>query len=299
MYLCYIDESGTPELPGNSSHFVLAGVSVPIWHWKDADRGISSVLAGYGLADAELHTAWMLRPYLEQSRIPNFDNQTRSQRRALVDRYRAGELLRLQQAANSKAYRQAKKNYAHTTAYAHLTHAERQRAVYEIADMVGSWGFARLFAECIDKLYFDPTRTTRSIGEQAFEQVISRFEQYLQKTHESAAGQKNFGLLVHDNNQTVSHKHTEMMRKFHKSGTLWTHVDRIIETPLFVDSRLTRLVQIADLCSYALRRYVERGEAALFQRVFPRADRFKGFAVGVRHWAPQSCTCDICKSHSI
>ena len=24
MYLCYIDESGTPELPGNSSHFVLA-----------------------------------------------------------------------------------------------------------------------------------------------------------------------------------------------------------------------------------------------------------------------------------
>jgi hypothetical protein len=27
-------------------------------------------------------------------------------------------------------------------------------------------------------------------------------------------------------------------------------IDNIIETPLFVDSRLTRMVQIADLCSY-------------------------------------------------
>jgi hypothetical protein len=33
MYLCYIDESGTPESSGNTSHFVLAGISIPIWHW--------------------------------------------------------------------------------------------------------------------------------------------------------------------------------------------------------------------------------------------------------------------------
>ena len=30
MQLCYIDESGTPELTGNTSHFVLAGISVLI-----------------------------------------------------------------------------------------------------------------------------------------------------------------------------------------------------------------------------------------------------------------------------
>ena len=271
---------------------------MPIWHWKDADRDIAGVLHGYGLADAEMHTAWMLRTYLEQSRIPNFDALSRSQRRAAVDRYRAGELLRLQGAANSKAYRQLKKNYAHTNAYVHLTRDERQRAVREVADTISVWGFARLFAECIDKLYFDPARAGRSIGEQAFEQVISRFEQFLRITHESAMGQKNYGLLVHDNNQTVSKKHTDMMRGFHKRGTLWTHIERIIETPLFVDSRLTRLVQVADLCGYALRRYVERGETDLFQRVFRRADRFKGAAVGVRHYtAPQGCSCDICRSH--
>ena len=57
MYLCYIDESGTPEIPGNTSHFVLAGLSMPIWHWRDADREITQVLARYGLADQEFHTA--------------------------------------------------------------------------------------------------------------------------------------------------------------------------------------------------------------------------------------------------
>lgn len=298
MYLCYIDESGTPELPGNSSHFVLAGLSLPIWHWKDADREIGRILDGYGLADAELHTAWMLRKYLEQLRIPGFEQLNRSQRRAAADRYRAGELLRLQRESDSKAYRQAKKNFAQTIAYAHLTYQERRQVVQEVADAIGNWGFARLFAECIDKLHFDPAKTGRTVSEQAFEQVISRFEQYLQKTHESVHGQRNFGLLVHDNNQTVSLKHTDLMRRFHERGTLWTNIERIIETPLFVDSRLTRLVQVADLCSYALRRYVENHESDLFLRLFQRADRFKGSAVGVRHFtAPQGCSCEICRNH--
>jgi hypothetical protein len=62
-----------------------------------------------------------------------------------------------------------------------------------------------LFAECIDKLHFDPNRGGRSIDEQAFEQVVSRFEQYLVNAYESK-GQKNYGLLVHDNNETVARK---------------------------------------------------------------------------------------------
>ena len=68
MYLCYLDESGTTGAStGDTSHFVLAGLSIPIWHWRDADRGVSRVLKAYGLADTELHTAWMLRKYLDSS----------------------------------------------------------------------------------------------------------------------------------------------------------------------------------------------------------------------------------------
>lgn len=114
VYLCYIDESGTPEVPGNGTHFVLAGVSIPISYWRQADRQVSLILSRYGLENEELHTAWIARKYLEQSKITNFEKLDWSDRRSAVTRYRTAELLRLQKLRSSKPYRQAKKNYAHT-----------------------------------------------------------------------------------------------------------------------------------------------------------------------------------------
>ncbi len=295
MYVCYIDESGTSALPGNSSHFVLAGLSIPIWHWRGADVEISKALAQHELGAAEIHTAWMVRPIREQKQIQNFDQMDYAARRSAVQRLRAAELLRLQQSRDLRPYYQAKKNQNHTNAYIHLTHAERMAALQHIADIVGGWGFARLFAEAINKLHFDPIRAGRSIDEQAFEQVVSRFHHYLSRTEQP--NQRNYGLLVHDNNQTVAKKHTDLMRNFHMQGTLWTQVDRIIETPLFVDSALTRIVQLADLCSYSIRRFVEKNETDLFRRIFPRADRMGAAAVGVRHYTSPGCGCEICAAH--
>ena len=138
-------------------------------------------------------------------------------------------------------------------------------------------------------------RLTQTINEQSFEQLVSRFEQYLKNI--SNVSQTCFGILVHDNNQTVARKHTNMMKKFHQSGTLWTKLTNIIETPFFVDSELTSMVQIADLCGYALRRYLENGESELFDLVIKRADRKDGIAVGVRHFTKAECSCAICSIH--
>ena len=267
MYPCYLDESGTTGAgTGDTSHFVLAGLSIPIWHWRDADREASRVLAAYGLADAELHTAWMLRKYLEQSRIPGFEQLDAAERRTEVRRRRSNELTRLSGPANDVRRRRARKLHRNTEPYVHLTWEERRRAVLDVAETVSNWGFARLFAECVDKSHFDPSRSRRSVSEQAFEQVVSRFERYLQNLRPRGPGlgaQRNHGLLVHDNNETVARRHTRMMRSFHAAGTPWTSVDCIIETPMFVDSKLTRMVQIADLCAYALRRYLENGETGV------------------------------------
>lgn len=298
MYLCYIDESGTPEVPGNSSHFVLAGLAIPIWHWRDADREVSAVMARYDLKDEELHTAWLRRKYPEQEKIPDFEQRSHADRRFLVQQSRTSHLLRLQREHNQKAYRQAKKNFRHTNAYIHLTYNERVGLTCEVADCVSRWGFARLFAECIDKVHFNPVHTSgRTIEQQGFEQVVSRFERYLRNTSGSQP-QRTYGLLVHDNNQTVDIKHTRLMREFHRRGTLWTNVDHIIETPLFVNSSLTGMVQVADLCSYALRRYVEFGERDLFDHVFHRADRQGQYTVGVRHYSAQTCVCQVCQTHN-
>jgi len=296
MYLCYIDESGTSDIPGNTSHFVLAGISIPISNWKDCDREIGAIKKKYDLADCEIHIAWMLRAYLEQNRIPGFDSLGYQQRRSQVKSERTAEILRLQRANNPKLLKQTKKNFQKTDAYIHLTYTERQNLIREIADQISKWKFARLFAECIDKLHFDPMKTNQSIDEQAFEQIVSRFEQYLQSIGKNKSD-TTYGLLIHDNNETIAKKHTTLMKRFHQQGTLWTKVDNIIETPLFVDSQLTSMVQIADVCAYALRRYLENGEDELLDLIKDRADRKNGVAVGVRHFTNSNCTCTICKEH--
>lgn len=208
MYLCYIDESGTPEVPGTSSHFVLLGIAIPINKWKDYESSIVKIKEKYDLAGKEIHTAFMLRRFIEQDKIQNFEK---------------------------------------------LSYKEREDFILEIAKQIGRWANARIFAECIDKSHYNQTKSQySSINHQAFEQLVSRFETYL-KIATKNLGYKQFGLLIHDNNQTVERKHTEMMTRYQETGTLWTSINGIIETPLFVDSKLTSMVQIADLCSYVLR----------------------------------------------
>jgi len=303
LYICYIDESGTPESPGNTSHYVLAGLSVPIWQWRKCEDDINSIKRRYALEAAEIHTGWILRKYQEQARIPDFETLSYTQRRSEVERSRRAEILRLQASPNRKTFKQQSKTFRHTQPYIHLTYEERHKFIRELATIVSGWGFARLFAECIDKIHFDPSRAPKTPDEQAFEQLVSRFERYLDNISPATDQQPSdklqycYGLLIHDNNETVAKKHTALMKSFHGNGTLWTSINHIIETPLFVSSELTSMIQIADLCSYALRRYLENKEEELFRIIFKRADRFSGATVGVRHYTAPGCSCVICSSH--
>lgn len=295
MYFCYIDESGTPQMPGNTSHYVLAGVSIPISHWKKCDKAISAIKQKYQLLDAEIHTGWILRSYLEQTKIANFEKLSYRDRRYEVDKIRKSELLRLQRINNHSHFKQARKTYKHTDPYIHLTHKERIGFLVEIADWIGKKSFIRIFAECIDKVFFDPAKARRTVDEQALEQLVTRFERYMDNV--STGDKMRYGALIHDNNQTVSRKHTELMKRFHEHGTLFREISHIIETPLFVDSELTSMVQIADLCSVALRRYFENGEGDLLNRISPRFDKYrKNEIVGVRHFTEQGCSCMFCSN---
>lgn len=294
VYFCYIDESGTAQIPGNSSHYVLCGISIPINNWKLCDSQISRIKKKYDLINAEIHTGWILRSYLEQTKIANFEALSPLERRVAVGQYRKKELYKLQKSGNKALYKQTRKNYKKTEEYIHLTHAQRVEFIQEIADLVGKWGFARIFAECIDKSYFDPSLAKNTVDERALEQIVSRFERYMKNVHQSKPDEKIFGALIHDNNETVSKRHTELMKQFHRRGTLWTSIDHIIETPLFVNSELTSMVQIADLCSYVLRRYFENGDTELLERIKKRFDKYQGKVVGLRHYTDDSCTCILC-----
>jgi hypothetical protein len=298
MYLCYIDESGTSEQSGNTSHYVLAGVSIPIWHWKDCDHEINLIKEKYSLTNTEIHTAWILRKYWEQNTVKSFASLDYTHRRASIQSIRRAHLLKLQLPGNNKKYKQTKKNFKETEPYIHLTYEERTQFINEISLCISNWGFARLFAECIDKIYFDSSIAHVTIAEQAFEQLVSRFEQYLKLINiNKSPKSKCLGLLIHDNNETVAKKHTELMSKYLSNGTLWTSIKNIIETPLFVNSNLTSMVQIADVCGYTIRRYLENNEDLRFKLIYKRADTKDGVVVGIRHFTKSDCDCLICKMH--
>lgn len=175
LYFCYIDESGTPEIPGNSSHYVLAGVSIPVHQWKYCDQEVQKIKNRYELGGAEIHTGWIARKYLEQSYIADFDNKSYSERRYEVERLRKQELYRLQKSKNTKHHKQTKKNYKQSQEYIHLSFKERMEFIREVADFLGDLNFVRIFAECIDKVHFDPERARYFVDEQGLEQVVSRF----------------------------------------------------------------------------------------------------------------------------
>ena len=146
----------------------------------------------------------------------------------------------------------------------------------------------------LTKFFLTRRRAPSTVDEQGLEQVVSRFEQYLSSPENAG---KNYGLLIHDNNQTVAKRHTQLMKQFHKKGTFWTFINNIIETPHFVDSSLTSMIQMADICAYSIRRYLENKEEDLFNEIIKRAHRKGNIVVGVRHFANTSCTCKICQSH--
>ena len=144
MRLRYIDESRTPDIPGNTFHFVLAGLSVPEQYWQEHYRQVGAVKGKYALAAAEVHVAWMLRPYVEQQNIPYFDAMGYAERRAQMQRARATEILRLRR-SNARHYKQPRKNCRQTNGYVRLTLTERRQAALELAGLIANWGIVRLY----------------------------------------------------------------------------------------------------------------------------------------------------------
>lgn len=315
MYLCYLDESGVPEIPGNSTHFVLAGIAIPIERWREADASISEIMARYGLAGEELHTAWLLRKYLEQSRIDGFNELDWNERRAQIARLQVAEIHRVRKLGIAKRNAQLKKVYRHISPYIHLTLEERHMLALEIAQAISKWEWAILIASCIDKSFFLTKDKPDMVNASAFSMILLQFAQFLEEaevcgmldredTHQNPI--REFGLLIHDNNATVALKHTRHLRAIQETRSLGSIFERIIEMPLFVDSSLTRMIQIADLWAYSLRRYIENGETELFSILHKRkwtmigGSRYPISRASVHHFAEPSCPCLICmKKHTL
>ncbi|MGH9877813.1 MAG: DUF3800 domain-containing protein, partial [Nitrososphaerales archaeon] len=180
MRICYLDESGIPELTGGTSHFVLLGLSIQAETWKAKDEEVARIKTRFGLAGSEIHTGWLSRRYLEQERIKDFELLATAKRREAVQRARDEFLVRKAALKGSASVQEDRKNFRKTAPYIHLTMVERRELLRQIADTVSQWDDCRIFAECTDKQSFKGISPKIPPFEEAFTQVISRFHRYLE-----------------------------------------------------------------------------------------------------------------------
>jgi hypothetical protein len=286
LAILYLDESGvTNNHPAQTTHYVLAGVAILASDWARRHDELTALKQAYGLdPNAEIHCAWLLRPFPEQLQITGFDAMNSVARRREVLRVRALAVANLEARGTPEQSKQLRTLHRKTTEYVHLNLAQRQRLIAGVVQLVQNWPDTVLFGESIEK------RVARygPLEEAAFEQVVSRFEAWLVR-------QGHSGVVAYDLNDAVYNRITALTARIQRQGGVWRRFAQLAGHPFFVDSRTSSLVQAADVVAYALRRYSERGERALFDPTFGRFDTLNGRLVGLRHYrARQVCPCVIC-----
>ncbi|MBL8298313.1 MAG: DUF3800 domain-containing protein [Rhodanobacteraceae bacterium] len=96
----------------------------------------------------------------------------------------------------------------------------------------------------------------------AFEQLCSRFDLFLARLH-AKHNDTQRGLMVFDKTAAEPRIQT-LAREFKYLGHSWGKTRNYAEVPVFLDSRASRLIQLADLVSYAVYRKYQSGDSLFF-----------------------------------
>ncbi len=132
----------------------------------------------------------------------------------------------------------------------------------------------RLFASVVDKALISPVDPV----EYAFEQLASRFDHYLTRLHKSGNTQR--GVILFDKS-TYETTLQALATDFRTIGHSWGVLRNLSEVPLFMDSKASRLIQLADLIAYSIYRHYERGDSDLFSLIQNGFDAEGGIAHGL------------------
>ncbi len=155
--------------------------------------------------------------------------------------------------------------------------------------LASAYETAQAFACAIHK----PSYPGRDPVEMAFEDLCSRFDLYLARHR--AKGDQQRGLIILDRSahETSLQK---LARDFRVLGTKWGTIRSLADTPLFVDSRASRAVQLADHVAYAVFRRYNAGDSQYFDLIASRFHTEDGITHGVAHkqTVDPRCMCPAC-----
>lgn len=182
-----------------------------------------------------------------------------------------------------------------TSPWNKMTKDEAKGVIKAVLKIVSdSYQTARVFACAVHK----PSFCGKDPVEIAFEDLCSRFDMYLSKM--GSEGDRQRGLLILDES---THETTlqEMARDFRVIGTRWGSIRNLADTPLFINSKASRLTQIADHVAYSVFRRYQSQDTQYFDII---ADRFvseNGVLHGLCHkqFYNDKCMCPACMSRRL
>lgn len=168
--------------------------------------------------------------------------------------------------------------------------AERRKVIADVLSVLKSdQKGATAFGCAVHKASFpgaDPM-------EIAFEEICNRFDRYLQRMHHLGKTQR--GLIVLDESayETTLQK---LAKNFRTIGTRWGLTNNLAEVPLFVDSRVSRCVQLADHVAYAIFRRYNAKDTNYIDLILPKFDNDAGKIHGLVHKQNNepNCMCPPC-----
>jgi len=132
----------------------------------------------------------------------------------------------------------------------------------------------RLFASVINKASVSPHDSIKL----AFEQLASRFDQYLMRLYRKNDTQR--GIIIFDKT-TYESTIQALATDFRTIGHSWGIIRNFSEVPLFLDSKASRLIQLADLVAYSIFRRYERGDERFYSIIESRFDSEGGVVHGL------------------
>lgn len=144
---------------------------------------------------------------------------------------------------------------------------------------------------------------TGDIVQSAYEEISSRFDLYLARLNSvpgirSREQDQHRGLIIMDKTAYEASLQT-LAAAFRRDGNRWgRQLRNIAEVPLFVDSRATRIIQLADHIAYAVFRRYNAEDLTYYNCIEGRFDQEEGIIHGLVHRKPptQFCTCPACLS---
>jgi hypothetical protein len=114
--------------------------------------------------------------------------------------------------------------------------------------------------------------------ELAFEQLASRFDYFLRRSYNQGNNQR--GLIIFDKS-TYESTIQRLAIDFSDMGHTWGKVKTLAEVPLFLDSKTSRLIQLADLVAYAIFRHYEHNDNQFYSIIHDRLDSHGGQVHGL------------------